>query len=59
LSHIRQDDLLELLEKIGRLVAFTRQLDTALKNDSIVQDFAENFLQENFNPERSFHCDRD
>jgi pyruvate,water dikinase len=43
-SHISQDGVARVLDLIGRLIAFTRQLDVALSNDSVVKEYADRFL---------------
>ncbi len=48
LANIRRDDLEKILDSIGRLIAFTRQLDAVLHNDGDVEHYAKNFLQGNY-----------
>ncbi len=44
LANMGREDLEKLLDSIGRLIAFTRQLDAVLHDDSKVQLYAKNFL---------------
>ncbi|MGD0282370.1 MAG: PEP/pyruvate-binding domain-containing protein [Dissulfurispiraceae bacterium] len=45
LANMGREDLEKLLDSIGRLIAFTRQLDAVLHDDSKVQLYAKNFLE--------------
>ena len=45
LANIRQDEMESILDDIGRLIAYTRQLDAALHDDSKVERYAKNFLE--------------
>ncbi len=48
ISHIGQDEVLKILQVAGRLIAFTRQLDAMLRNDSDVEIYAARFLSGNY-----------
>ncbi len=48
LSNIRQDDMEATLDRIGRLIGYTRQLDALLHDDNRVEQYARNFLQEDY-----------
>jgi pyruvate,water dikinase len=48
LANIRQDEEENILEQLGRLIAYTRQLDALLHDDSKVQEYARSFLQGNY-----------
>ncbi len=45
LANIRQDETEELLEQIGRLISYTRQLDAVLHDDSAVERHVRNFRE--------------
>ncbi|MBS1111963.1 MAG: pyruvate phosphate dikinase PEP/pyruvate-binding protein [Nitrospirae bacterium] len=45
LSNISRDEIVELLDQSGRLIAFTRQLDALLHDDAAVERYANNFLK--------------
>ncbi len=45
LANIRQDEMEELIEQIGRLISYTRQLDAMLHDDSAVERHARNFKE--------------
>lgn len=45
LANIRQDDVEEILGQLGRLIAYTRQLDALLHGDSDVERYARNFIE--------------
>jgi pyruvate,water dikinase len=47
-SHIEQEEVLRILDMAGRLIAFTRQLDAELLNDTQVETFAQRFLKGNY-----------
>lgn len=49
LSNLRQDEIEDLLDKIGRLMAYTRQLDVLLRDDKAVERYARNFIERNMN----------
>ena len=42
-SHIEQPEALRLMVLIGRLIAFTRQLDTAMNSDSMIEELSRRF----------------
>jgi pyruvate,water dikinase len=44
-SNIKQEEVLLILEEAGKLIAFTRQLDALLDDDSDVERYAREFLQ--------------
>jgi pyruvate,water dikinase len=44
IANIQQGDMEKLLDCVGRLIAYTRQLDAVLHDDSKVQRYARNFL---------------
>jgi pyruvate,water dikinase len=44
IANLGQDDMEKILDNIGRLIAYTRQLDAVLHDDSKVQRYARNFL---------------
>ncbi|HKN18840.1 MAG TPA: hypothetical protein VJW95_03510, partial [Dissulfurispiraceae bacterium] len=44
IANMGQDDMEKILDGIGRLIAYTRQLDAALHDDSKVERYARNFL---------------
>ncbi|HUO77258.1 MAG TPA: PEP/pyruvate-binding domain-containing protein [Thermodesulfovibrionales bacterium] len=48
LSHIEKDEILNILDMAGRLIAFTRQLDAVLNDDSDIERYKKNFFKENF-----------
>jgi len=43
-SNLIKDDMLRILDILGRLVGFTRQLDVKLDSDEVVDYYAESFL---------------
>ncbi|MDA8431606.1 MAG: PEP-utilizing enzyme [Nitrospiraceae bacterium] len=45
LANISRGDLERLLDKLGRLVAYTRQLDAVLNDDASVEEYAKNFIE--------------
>ncbi|MCL5236465.1 MAG: PEP-utilizing enzyme [Nitrospirae bacterium] len=45
LSNIRQDEMELVLDRIGRLIAYTRQLDALLHDDGRIERYAHNFLE--------------
>jgi pyruvate,water dikinase len=45
LANIRQKDLVNILDQLGRLIAYTRQLDAMLQDDGFVELYTENFMQ--------------
>jgi pyruvate,water dikinase len=44
LANISRDDAESLLDQLGRLISFTRQLDAVLQDDQAVKRYARNFL---------------
>lgn len=48
LSHIGKDEILKILDQAGRLIAFTRQLDAVLDDESKVEKYAKNFIEGNY-----------
>lgn len=45
LANVGEDELVRLLDQTGRLIAFTRQLDAVLNDDSDVELYARNFIE--------------
>jgi pyruvate,water dikinase len=45
LANMRRDDMENVLDGIGRLIAYTRQLDAVMHDDNKVQRYAKNFLE--------------
>ncbi|MCL5063448.1 MAG: PEP-utilizing enzyme [Nitrospirae bacterium] len=48
LANIRQDEMENILDQMGRLIAYTRQLDAVLHDDGAVERYSRNFLKENY-----------
>ncbi|MCL4537034.1 MAG: PEP-utilizing enzyme [Nitrospirae bacterium] len=48
LANIRQDEMENILDQLGRLIAYTRQLDAVLHDDGAVERYSRNFLKENY-----------
>ncbi|MDH3359927.1 MAG: hypothetical protein OEL55_03570, partial [Desulfobulbaceae bacterium] len=48
ISNISSEDIERILDQIGRLVAFTRQLDSLLNSDAAADSFADRFLAGNY-----------
>lgn len=48
LANMKQDDMEKILDSLGRLIAYTRQLDAVLHDDGKVELYANNFLEENY-----------
>lgn len=48
LANIRQDVMENILDRLGRLIAYTRQMDAMLHDDSAVKRYTKNFLEENY-----------
>jgi len=44
LSNIRQEDAAVILDQLGRLISYTRQLDAMLNDDGAVERFAKKFM---------------
>ena len=45
LSNIRQDEMQAVLDQTGRLLAYTRQLDAVMHDDSRIERYVNNFLE--------------
>ncbi len=45
LSNVRRDDMIEILDQLGRLLGYTRQLDAVLHDDGDVERFAQRFTR--------------
>lgn len=45
LSHIEKDEILNILGMAGRLIAFTRQLDAVLNNESDIERYKKKFFK--------------
>lgn len=45
LANIEQSDAVAVLDQLGRLFSYTRQLDAVLNDDGAVERFAKNFLE--------------
>ncbi len=48
LSNIKREEMETLLDQAGRLIAFTRQLDALLHDDSAVERYRKNFIEGNY-----------
>ena len=48
LANISRGELEKVLDHIGRLIGYTRQLDAVLNDDSSVERFVRNFLEERY-----------
>lgn len=48
LANLGSDEMENILDQIGRLIAYTRQLDALLHDDSIVKCYAQKFLEGNY-----------
>jgi pyruvate,water dikinase len=48
LANISRGELEKVLDQLGRLVAYTRQLDAVLNDDASVERFVRNFLEERY-----------
>jgi len=44
ISNIGQEEAVRILDQVGRLMAFTRQLDAMLVSDNVVRDYAQRFI---------------
>lgn len=44
LSNLSKENILKILDQLGRLLAFTRQLDAVLHDDAAVRHYADKFL---------------
>jgi pyruvate,water dikinase len=45
LANLPQSEMADILDQLGRLIAYTRQLDAMLHDDGIVEVYAKNFLR--------------
>jgi pyruvate,water dikinase len=45
LANIRQDEMEDILDQLGRLIAYTRQLDAVLHDESMIEQYARNFIE--------------
>lgn len=50
LGNIRQDEMENILDQLGRLIAYTRQLDAVLHDDSAVERYARKFIEGEYKP---------
>lgn len=48
LANIGRDEMENILDRLGRLIAYTRQMDAMLYDDSALKRYRENFLEENY-----------
>jgi hypothetical protein len=48
LANIQQAEAEKLLDRIGRLFSYTRQLDAMLNDDHAVERYAKSFLDGNY-----------
>ncbi|BCB95712.1 phosphoenolpyruvate synthase [Dissulfurispira thermophila] len=48
LANIRQDEMDNILDQLGRLIAYTRQLDAVLNDDGAVERYARQFMEEKY-----------
>ena len=48
LANMPQAEMLAVLDQLGRLISFTRQLDAVLNDDHAVKRYAQSFLDENY-----------
>ncbi len=48
LSHVAQEEIIETLTMVGRLIAYARQMDAVLRDESDVELYAGRFLEGNF-----------
>jgi len=45
LAGLRQEEIEKILDYLGRLIAYTRQMDAMLHNDSAVKQYVRNFME--------------
>ena len=45
LSNMPKEEMSEILHQIGRLIAYSRQLDALLHDDTVIERYARNFLE--------------
>ncbi len=48
LANLGQEEIERILDRMGRLIAFTRQLDAVMHDDSTVDRFVRDFLEEKY-----------
>jgi pyruvate,water dikinase len=48
IANVRQDEMVTLLDQLGRLIAYTRQLDAVLHDDESVERYARNFFEQRY-----------
>ncbi|HFQ81809.1 MAG TPA: hypothetical protein ENK33_10630 [Desulfobacterales bacterium] len=48
LSHVEQEEIIETLTMVGRLIAYARQMDAVLRNENDVELYTRRFLEGNF-----------
>lgn len=48
LANLRQDEMVNILDQLGRLIAYTRQLDAMLHDDNAVERYARKFIEGNY-----------
>jgi pyruvate,water dikinase len=48
LANMGCDEIVEILERLGLLIAYTRRLDALLRDDSSVDQYVKNFLEGNY-----------
>jgi pyruvate,water dikinase len=48
LANIGRDEMLEILERLGLLIAYANRLDAVLQDDSSVERYSRNFLEGNY-----------
>jgi pyruvate,water dikinase len=48
LANIGRDEMIEILERLGLLIAYARQLDAVLHDDSSVERYKKNFIEGNY-----------
>ncbi len=48
LANMKQDEIEDILDRLGRLIAYIRKLDALLRDDSAVERYAERFMEGNY-----------
>ncbi|HMK49878.1 MAG TPA: PEP/pyruvate-binding domain-containing protein [Thermodesulfovibrionales bacterium] len=48
LANMKQDEMQEILDQVGRLISYVRKLDALLSDDSTIEKYANRFLEENY-----------
>lgn len=48
LANMGRDEIVEILERLGLLIAYTRRLDALLRDDSSVDQYVKNFMEGNY-----------